>query len=88
MLLASVLESIHVYWASVILLPDGVIKNINRILKNFFWNQNEGIKGRPKVAWKNVSKFKQKGGLGLKDFGVWNRAMIVKHLWHILIDKE
>ncbi|GKB91388.1 RNA-directed DNA polymerase, eukaryota, reverse transcriptase zinc-binding domain protein [Tanacetum coccineum] len=88
MLVASVLESIHVYWAYVILLPDGVIKNINRILKNFLWNQNEGIKGRPKVAWKNVCKFKQKGGLGLKDLRVWNRAIIVKHLWHIVTDKE
>ncbi|GKC42591.1 RNA-directed DNA polymerase, eukaryota, reverse transcriptase zinc-binding domain protein [Tanacetum coccineum] len=35
MLVASVLESIHVYWASVFLLPDGVIKDINRILKDF-----------------------------------------------------
>ncbi|GJS50337.1 RNA-directed DNA polymerase, eukaryota, reverse transcriptase zinc-binding domain protein [Tanacetum coccineum] len=38
MLVASVLESIHVYWASVIFLPDGVIKDINKILKDFFWN--------------------------------------------------
>ncbi|GJX56456.1 RNA-directed DNA polymerase, eukaryota, reverse transcriptase zinc-binding domain protein, partial [Tanacetum coccineum] len=31
---------------------------------------------------------KQKSGLGLKDLGVWNRAMIVKHLWHVVTDKE
>ncbi|GJW67965.1 RNA-directed DNA polymerase, eukaryota, reverse transcriptase zinc-binding domain protein [Tanacetum coccineum] len=88
MLVASILESIHVYWASVILLPEGVIKNINKILKDFLWNQNDGTKGRPKVAWKNVCRSKQKGGLGLKDLGVWNRAMIVKHMWHIVTDKE
>ncbi|GKB53018.1 RNA-directed DNA polymerase, eukaryota, reverse transcriptase zinc-binding domain protein, partial [Tanacetum coccineum] len=88
MLVASVLESIHVYWASVIFLPDGVIKDINKILKDFLWNQNDGTKGRPKVAWKKVCRSKQKGGLGLKDLGVWNRAMIIKHLWHIITDKE
>ncbi|GJT99972.1 hypothetical protein Tco_1110311 [Tanacetum coccineum] len=38
-LIAYVLESIHVYWASVFLLPYGVIKNINKILKRFLWNQ-------------------------------------------------
>ncbi|GJW43062.1 RNA-directed DNA polymerase, eukaryota, reverse transcriptase zinc-binding domain protein [Tanacetum coccineum] len=88
MLVASVLKSIHIYWASVILLPDGVIKDINRILKDFLWNQNDGTKGSPKVAWKHVCRFKQKGGLGLKNLRVWNKAMIVKHLWHIVTDKE
>ncbi|GJZ55587.1 RNA-directed DNA polymerase, eukaryota, reverse transcriptase zinc-binding domain protein [Tanacetum coccineum] len=52
MLVASVLESIHVYWAFVFLLPDGVIKDINKILKNFLWNQSDGAKGRHEVAWK------------------------------------
>ncbi|GJT11650.1 RNA-directed DNA polymerase, eukaryota, reverse transcriptase zinc-binding domain protein [Tanacetum coccineum] len=88
MLAASVLESIHVYWAFVFLLRDGVIKDINQILKDFLWNQTDGTKGRPKVTWKNVCRFKQKGGLGLKDLGVWNIAMIIKHLWHIVTDKE
>ncbi|GKB13748.1 RNA-directed DNA polymerase, eukaryota, reverse transcriptase zinc-binding domain protein [Tanacetum coccineum] len=57
-----------------------VIKDINKLLKNFLWNQNDGTKGRAKVTWKNVCRFKQKGGLRLKDLGVWNKAMIVKHL--------
>nr|GEU76611.1 hypothetical protein [Tanacetum cinerariifolium] len=34
-----VLESINVYWASVFLLPTTIIKEINRLLKNFLWNQ-------------------------------------------------
>ncbi|GJZ73076.1 RNA-directed DNA polymerase, eukaryota, reverse transcriptase zinc-binding domain protein [Tanacetum coccineum] len=88
MLVASVLETIHVYWASVFLLPIRVIKDINKLLKNFLWQQNDGTKGRAKVAWKNICKFKQKGGLGLKDLRVWNKAIIAKHLWHIVIDKE
>nr|GEW18736.1 RNA-directed DNA polymerase, eukaryota, reverse transcriptase zinc-binding domain protein [Tanacetum cinerariifolium] len=41
MLVASVLESIHVYWTSVFLLPVRVIKDINKLLKNFLWNQND-----------------------------------------------
>ncbi|GKD38216.1 hypothetical protein Tco_1258423 [Tanacetum coccineum] len=88
MFVASVLEFIHVYWASVFLLHMGVIEDINRLLKNFLWNQNDGIKGNFKVAWKNVCKSKQKGGLSLKNLGIWNKAMIMKHLWHIVIDKE
>ncbi|GJR98190.1 RNA-directed DNA polymerase, eukaryota, reverse transcriptase zinc-binding domain protein [Tanacetum coccineum] len=88
LLIASVLESIHVYWASVFLLPKSVIYDINKLLKGFLWNQGDVSSGKAKVAWKNICRPKSKGGLGLKDLGVWNKAMIVKHLWHIINNKE
>ncbi|GJY13625.1 RNA-directed DNA polymerase, eukaryota, reverse transcriptase zinc-binding domain protein [Tanacetum coccineum] len=31
---------------------------------------------------------KHQGGLGLKDLAIWNKAMIVKHLWYIAMDKK
>ncbi|GKC79475.1 hypothetical protein Tco_1130249, partial [Tanacetum coccineum] len=58
MLVASVLESIHVYWASVFLLPVGVIKDINKLLKNILWNQNDGTKESLWVKWINTEKLK------------------------------
>ncbi|GKB87566.1 hypothetical protein Tco_0959838 [Tanacetum coccineum] len=62
--------------------------DINKLLKGFLWNHSYGSKGRANVAWKNVCKDKQKGGLRLKDLCVWNKAMTVKHLWHIASYKE
>ncbi|GJX28468.1 RNA-directed DNA polymerase, eukaryota, reverse transcriptase zinc-binding domain protein [Tanacetum coccineum] len=53
-LVASVLESIHVYWATVFLFPQTVIDEINRLLKGFLWNQEEKANRRAKVAWKSV----------------------------------
>ncbi|GJW99860.1 hypothetical protein Tco_0183774 [Tanacetum coccineum] len=88
LLIASVLESIHVYWAFVFLLPKTVIKDINKLLKGFLWNQGELSRGKAKVAWKTICRPKSQGGLGLKDLGVWNKAMIAKHLWHVIIDKN
>ncbi|GJR56309.1 RNA-directed DNA polymerase, eukaryota, reverse transcriptase zinc-binding domain protein [Tanacetum coccineum] len=87
-LIAFVLELIHVYWASVFLLPKTVIKDINCVLMNFLWNQGEVSRGKAKVAWKNVCKPKAMGGLGLKDLEVWNKCMIIKHLWNIANDKK
>ncbi|GJT00596.1 RNA-directed DNA polymerase, eukaryota, reverse transcriptase zinc-binding domain protein [Tanacetum coccineum] len=40
-LIAVVLESIHVYWASVFLIPTTIINEINSLLKWFLWNQRE-----------------------------------------------
>ncbi|GKE03791.1 RNA-directed DNA polymerase, eukaryota, reverse transcriptase zinc-binding domain protein, partial [Tanacetum coccineum] len=48
-LTASVLESIHVYWTSVFLLPQAVINEINKILKGFLWNQGESSKGKQRL---------------------------------------
>nr|GEU46050.1 RNA-directed DNA polymerase, eukaryota, reverse transcriptase zinc-binding domain protein [Tanacetum cinerariifolium] len=67
LLIAYVLESIHVYWASVFFLPKFVLKDINKLLKGFLWNQVELSRGKAKVAWKNICRPKSQGGLGLKD---------------------
>ena len=87
-LVAAVLESIHVYQASVILLPVNVISEINRLLKEFFWNQGKSAKGKCKVAWKDVCCPKDQGGLGLKDLYTWNEAFLSKHVWIIAINKD
>nr|GEW51184.1 RNA-directed DNA polymerase, eukaryota, reverse transcriptase zinc-binding domain protein [Tanacetum cinerariifolium] len=64
-----------------------VITDINRLLKGFLWNQRELFKGKATVAWKEIYKPKSQGGMGLKDLGVWNNAMIAKHLWHVATEK-
>ncbi|GKE44927.1 hypothetical protein Tco_1472211 [Tanacetum coccineum] len=49
-LIASVLASIQVYWASVFKLPKTVTKDIERIFKAFLWNHGELQKGKAKVS--------------------------------------
>ncbi|GJU76434.1 RNA-directed DNA polymerase, eukaryota, reverse transcriptase zinc-binding domain protein [Tanacetum coccineum] len=48
-LVASILESIQVYWATIFLLPQAVIDDINRLLKGFLWNQSDQANGKAKV---------------------------------------
>ena len=31
---------------------------------------------------------KNEGGLGLKSLHIWNEALMAKHLWNVLTDKE
>ncbi|GJW01841.1 RNA-directed DNA polymerase, eukaryota, reverse transcriptase zinc-binding domain protein [Tanacetum coccineum] len=82
-LIVVVLESIHVYWASIFLLPITVINEINKLLKGFLWNQGDTTKGKAKVAWTNLCRPKDqdlydarlKEDLTLRDMitnGQWN----------------
>ncbi|GKE41662.1 hypothetical protein Tco_1468946, partial [Tanacetum coccineum] len=45
-------------------------------------------KGKAKVAWKQVCKPRDQGGLGIKDLGKWNEVLMSKHIWNIASNKE
>nr|GEW49915.1 hypothetical protein [Tanacetum cinerariifolium] len=65
-----------------------VIKEINKVLKSLLWSHGDISKGKAKVAWLNIYRPKTMGGLGIKDLEVWNKCMIMKHLWNITTDKN
>ncbi|GJY49003.1 RNA-directed DNA polymerase, eukaryota, reverse transcriptase zinc-binding domain protein [Tanacetum coccineum] len=88
LLIASILEPIQVYWATVFLLPKTIIKDINKLLEGFLWCNGEISRGKTKVAWKNVYKPKDKGGLRLKVLDIWNEALLIKHIWNIASKKD
>ncbi|GJT71235.1 RNA-directed DNA polymerase, eukaryota, reverse transcriptase zinc-binding domain protein [Tanacetum coccineum] len=87
MLIATVLESMSMYWASVFKLPKTVIKEINGILKRFLWSNGDTAKGRAKLSWKQVCKPKEFGGLGIKNLETWNEALLAKNLWNLASKK-
>ncbi|GJT14324.1 hypothetical protein Tco_0861366 [Tanacetum coccineum] len=71
--IASVLESIHIYWASVFLLPQSVINDINKLLKGFLCTQGEMLKGNTKVKWINTEK--------LKGISIWSVNEEIFNSW-------
>ncbi|GKC96784.1 hypothetical protein Tco_1162226, partial [Tanacetum coccineum] len=62
-LIAFILSSMQVYWASVFILPKSVVKEIDKLLKGFLWCQGALSKGKAKVAWKQICRPKDEGGL-------------------------
>ncbi|GJW76253.1 RNA-directed DNA polymerase, eukaryota, reverse transcriptase zinc-binding domain protein [Tanacetum coccineum] len=87
-LIASVLGSMQIYWASVFLLPKSTVKDIERVLKGFLWCQRDLARGKAKIAWTTLCKPKFQGGLGFKDLGMWNEVLLTKHIWNIAAHKE
>ncbi|KAL2235686.1 UNVERIFIED_CONTAM: putative ribonuclease H protein, partial [Sesamum indicum] len=82
-IIKSVLVALGVYWASTFILPKGVIKDIEKRLRVFLW-RGTGNSGYPKVAWKEICKPKEEGGLGLKDMSTLNRALMCKKLCEVI----
>ncbi|GJR15370.1 RNA-directed DNA polymerase, eukaryota, reverse transcriptase zinc-binding domain protein [Tanacetum coccineum] len=64
------------YWGSVFLLPKSVINEIEKLFKRFLWNNGDSSKGKAKVAWMDVCKPKDQGGLCFKSLEVWNTTLL------------
>ncbi|XP_074282785.1 uncharacterized protein LOC141607328 [Silene latifolia] len=75
-LVQHVLNSLHSYWASLFVLPKGIIQRIEATCRNFLWDGSAEYRRSPLVAWDTICRPKQEGGLGLKNQELWNIAMV------------
>ncbi|XP_022014981.1 uncharacterized protein LOC110914501 [Helianthus annuus] len=87
-LVISVLSSIHVYWASVFILPTSIIKELECKMKWFLWGYDSGSKGRAKVAWKDVCLPKSEGGLGIRRISDVNKSLMAYHIFSLLSGRK
>ncbi|GJV84412.1 putative reverse transcriptase domain, reverse transcriptase zinc-binding domain protein [Tanacetum coccineum] len=61
-LVQSVIGSLHVFWASVFILPNRILIDIKQIMRGFLWCQGSMRRGKAKVAWDVVCLPKDEGG--------------------------
>ncbi|GJV84096.1 zinc finger, CCHC-type containing protein [Tanacetum coccineum] len=87
-LIRSVLSSMHLYWASVFILPSSLMLELEQVMRGFLWCQGEMRKGKAKVAWEDVCLPKKEGGLGIRRLEAFNKALISSHIWSLLSHKE
>ncbi|XP_074291655.1 uncharacterized protein LOC141618445 [Silene latifolia] len=85
-LINSIFNTLHNYWASIFLIPKGVIKRIEAICRNFLWCGESEYNRTPLVSWHDICFSKKEGGLGIQNTGVWNVASVGK-LVHWLFTK-
>ncbi|GKA61771.1 hypothetical protein Tco_0761290 [Tanacetum coccineum] len=76
-LVRSVLGSMHVYWASVFILPNQIILDIEQLMRGFLWCHGDMCNGKAKVSWEVVCLPKIEGGLGVRRLDVFNKALMV-----------
>ncbi|GJU23403.1 reverse transcriptase zinc-binding domain-containing protein [Tanacetum coccineum] len=78
----------HIYWASVFMLPSNVLLNIEQLMRQFLWSHGKSGKSKSKVAWEVVCLPKDEGGLGIRRLECFNYALMSSHIWKLLTLKE
>lgn len=81
----AVFSSLPLFKFSILLVPMGIIKMMEELIRKFFWKggkQNE--KNISLVNWEIITRPIQEGELNFKDLSVQNLAMGAKLIWKII----
>ncbi|GJU01500.1 RNA-directed DNA polymerase, eukaryota, reverse transcriptase zinc-binding domain protein [Tanacetum coccineum] len=99
-LIASILESIQVYWCTVFLLPKAILKKIDNLLKCFLWCNGELTRAKKDTLWvKWISTVKLNGknfwevNADVNDSWGWKNLLLIrnevaKNIWYKLGNGE
>ncbi|KAL4278435.1 hypothetical protein GQ457_03G038090 [Hibiscus cannabinus] len=79
-LVKSVLASVPIYFISIFAIPATIKSLLSKLIARFLWGSLDK-KVIHWVSWETMCLPKSRGGLGLVDFGIKNRALLNKWLW-------
>lgn len=87
-LLKSVLSSLTNFWFTAFRLPNVCITEIEKLFAAFLWSGPDLNPRKAKVAWSEVCKPKDEGGLGIRSLKEVNTVSILKLLWRLLSARQ
>ncbi|XP_074293162.1 uncharacterized protein LOC141620105 [Silene latifolia] len=83
-LLNSVIFGLTNFWGACVILPKSIIKIINKLCKDFFWNSEDGSRRMIFKSWKSIYTSWNEGGFDIRELLSWNKALVAKRLWLII----
>jgi hypothetical protein len=77
----SVLEAVPIYPMMTTKIPKTCLEAIQRIQRNFIWDEYDNVRKYHAVKWSEITKPKWMRGLGIRNLEVMNQACLLKLGW-------
>ena len=77
-----------IYLMSLMRIPRVVRLRLEKIQRDFLWGGGALEKRPHLVKWDVVCSHKMKGGLGIRNFSILNRALLCKWSWRFATQRE
>lgn len=72
----AIVQALPVYTMGVFKLSAGFCEKYERLIREFWWGEEEGRRKVHWTAWDQLVKPKRAGGMGFRDMQIFNQALL------------
>jgi hypothetical protein len=83
-LIRSVAQSLPGHIMAVFKMSMGFCDQYEKLIRDFFWGDEENHRKVHWSSWDNLTKSKGKGGLGYRDMHLLNQALLARQAWRMI----